>query len=495
MPETAKLARSAVGWSVAFNLYRDVLQFATMLVLVRLMEPAAYGQFAQTTAIVGFVAVFSFNNFIAWTLQPKDIEAADWQVQFTAGAVLQGFAFVLTNVVAFAVAASGTTYAAIAGPMHVASFGFLLEWACELRRKMLEREFRWRRLNVLHAAGITLTSIVGLVLGVAGFGVYALIGPGMLQTVPFVWDLFVVAKWRPDGSWSRSRYAAAWRFALKRTGSSVAVTGRGMIEATVMSGALGFQLLGVFNRAQGLMQLLCARPAWLLGNAVYPLLPRLAAEPDRRSRAGDLMLRVTGWIVVPSAVAAGMLAEPIVATLYGERWLGVVPLLPWAMAYGAVAALVHSSNLLLVAGQRVGAGLLVDLFALCATVLGLWLTLSSGVTAYLAFLFAALAVLLALLVGALGKASLASARGLFDAIGAPLVASAAAGGLAWALMPTYVRGDVPGSIGYALAWSAIFGIVFLLVVRLLFAKALRELVVHLPGKRAAARVLALRDVH
>lgn len=494
MPETAKLARSAVGWSVAFNLYRDLLQFATMLVLVRLIEPAAYGQFAQTTAIVGFIAVFSFNNFVAWMLQPKEVDAADWQTQFTAGAVLQGFAFALTNVVAFALSASGTQYAAIAGPMHVASFGFLLEWSCELRRKMLERGFQWRRLNMLHAVGITMASIVGLALGVAGFGVYALIGPGMLQTVPFIWDLFVTEKWRPDGSWSRRRYAAAWRFAFKRTGSSLAFTGRNMIEATVMSGTLGFQLLGVFNRAQGLTQLLCARPAWLLGNAVYPLLPRLVAEPNKRSRAGDLMLRAIGWIVVPTAVAGAMLAEPIVATLYGERWLDVVPLMPWAMAYGAAAALVQSCNLLLVAGQRVGTGLVVDLFVLCATGLGLWLMLATGAAAYLAFLFAALAVLLAVLIGALSKAGLASVRGLVEAIGAPLVASAAAGWLAWALMPPYARSGVPGNIGYAVAWSAIFAIGFLLVIRLLFAKALREVVVHLPGKRAAARVLVLRDV-
>jgi len=81
----AEKLRSAVVWNVSFNLLRDVLQFATMLVLVRLLEPEAYGQFALVTSVVSFVAVLSMNQFVAYTLQVGEGEDPRYQEQFTAG--------------------------------------------------------------------------------------------------------------------------------------------------------------------------------------------------------------------------------------------------------------------------------------------------------------------------------------------------------------------------------------------------------------------------
>ena len=493
MTDTATRAKSAVAWAAAFSLYRDVLQFGTMLVLVRLIEPSAYGQFAQTTAMVGFIAVFSFNNFVAYTLQPREIAPVDYQIHFTAGAVLQGFAFLLTNIVAFWMSASETGFAEIANPVHLASIGFLLEWPCELRRRMLEREYRWRRLNVLHAVGIFISTAVGLALGLAGFGVYALVGPGLLQTVPFIWDLFFAERWRPDWSWSWRSYAAASRFGLKRTASAIAIAGRSAVESMVLGAVLGYQLLGIFNRAMGLVQLLCMKPASIIGTAVYPMLPRLAGESASRSSAADLLLRTVGWIAVPTAVAAGLLARPIVVVLYGDRWLDVIPLLPWAMAYGATFAMVYTANLLMVAAQRVFVALLIDLYLLAATTLGLWLALPQGAAAYVEFLFAGAVVLLLVLAAALDRLNLATRRGLVHAFAIPVLAATAAAAAAWPAIPLSAQGGLVLEIGHAIFAATLFAITYVVVIRVFFAQPLRELVEYLPANRAFRKILVFRN--
>ena len=98
-------ARSAVLWNTGFNLFRQGLQFAVMLVLVRLLDPAAYGQLALTTSIIGFVALLSFNNFLAHSLQPRSDAEVDFQLHFTAGFAFQITAFVVGNLVALIVRA------------------------------------------------------------------------------------------------------------------------------------------------------------------------------------------------------------------------------------------------------------------------------------------------------------------------------------------------------------------------------------------------------
>ncbi|HEX6111377.1 MAG TPA: hypothetical protein VFZ10_03655 [Geminicoccaceae bacterium] len=41
--------------------------------MVRLLEPAAYGQFALAGSIIGFVALLSFDSFVEHTLQAHSL--------------------------------------------------------------------------------------------------------------------------------------------------------------------------------------------------------------------------------------------------------------------------------------------------------------------------------------------------------------------------------------------------------------------------------------
>ena len=188
-------AKHALVWNAAFNIFRDFLGLIVMLVLVRLLKPEQYGQFALVTAIIGFISVFAHQNFIAHTLQVRDDSNVHYQDHFTAGGPIQITMFAITNVVAIGMRYFDD-YAGIAILVHTMSIGFLLEWPCELRLKMLERSLNWRRLRLLHAIGLVASSAVAIAAGFLGAGVYALLLPGLLVPLPFIFDLFFLQKWR-----------------------------------------------------------------------------------------------------------------------------------------------------------------------------------------------------------------------------------------------------------------------------------------------------------
>jgi O-antigen/teichoic acid export membrane protein len=68
-PQLAEKARSGVLWVTGLNIFRDLLQFGTMLVLVRLLAPKAYGEFSLISSVMVFFTVFSFRSFLEHTLQ------------------------------------------------------------------------------------------------------------------------------------------------------------------------------------------------------------------------------------------------------------------------------------------------------------------------------------------------------------------------------------------------------------------------------------------
>lgn len=491
MSSLGQKARSAVIWNAGFNIFRDLMQFVVMLVLVRLLAPEAYGQFSLVTSVIGFISIFSFNNFIAHTLQVKSDTELHYQEHFTAGAVLQIGMCVLTNLTALALRWS-PKYAPVAPLVHVMSLTFLLEWPCELRRKMIERQFDWKTLRILHGIGLLLTAIAAIAMAALGAGTYALVVPGLMVTLPFIYDLFVRQAWRPTWGWSWKSYKPAWDFGVTRIGSGVTLNGRQLLESGVLSAVLGFAALGVLNRSLGLAQIFCFKVATQLIYAIYPVLTRVECGGENAQRVGGLVLRTVAWTVVPTAVCFGVLAGPVVQTVYGAQWLEVIPLLPWAMAWGAMAALVHASYMLLLARQQPRKCLVADVLSLAGTGLSLWLALPYGVVPYLASLVCAQGILVTLLVFWLRACRAVSWRGVAEALLPASVGALVAAVGATAFMRYGFRAE-PDNFLRACTWGVGYLVFYIAVLRFGFLRQLAALVHYFPARERVSRFLVLKS--
>jgi O-antigen/teichoic acid export membrane protein len=481
-------ARSAAIWNGGFLFFRDLLQFGVTLVLVRLLAPAAYGQFSLITSIIGFFSIFSFKNFVAYTIQVKSDEEAEFQEHFTAGAVLQSTIFSITNLVAMALRWV-PAYAPVAPLVHVMSLTFLLEWPCEVRRKMIERQFNWGLLRTMHAVGLILMAIIAIVMALLGSGTYALLVPGLVVTLPFTYDLFFRQHWRPTWQWSWQSYRPAWRFGLARLSSGLTLQGRQLLESGIFSAMLGFGVLGVLNRSLGLSQMFCLRFASELITAIYPVLTRVGGGEANTERVGGMILRILAWMVLPVATCFAVLARPIILTIYGSRWTAAIPLLPWAMAWSALAALAYGCYMLLLSRSGQRKCFLVDLISLVGTVLSLLLALPHGIVAYLMSLALAQGVIILLLFFWMRQCNIISWHGIFEAIFPALAAGTAA--FVFAMVTVWsIAVDRVTFIG-ACVWGGTFIASYIATLRIGFVRQLSALLYYVPGRVPICRVLII----
>ena len=231
--ELRQKARSGVLWVAGINVFRDIVQFGTMLVLVRLLEPKVYGEATLVNGVMLFFTIFSFRSFFEHILQVRPHEAVDYQSHFTAAGIMQAVMFTLVNITA-SVLRQFPEYAEIAPYLHVMSVFFIFDWAGEFRVKILQRELNWTRLRTLEAIGVLVGAASGLALALLGGGTYALILPGMFFTLPFIYDLFVVRGWRPDWTWRPRRLPRCMALWSCGVASGSLTASRPLIEAVVV---------------------------------------------------------------------------------------------------------------------------------------------------------------------------------------------------------------------------------------------------------------------
>lgn len=460
-----------------------------MLAMVRMVSKDSYGEFGTLTSFVGLITVFSAANFVAHIIQVGDDSVVHYQDHFTACFVLQGGACLVTNLLAFALSFFND-YAQLSPYLHVMSIGFLLDCPAQFRTKMLERNFQWRRIRTLQAIGIIAGSLLGLLMAWKGFGTYSLVVPGMLVTLPFIWDLFVSEKWRPTWQWSRQSYQPAISFGLSRIASNSCNAIRSNIPTVVMPSMWTFAAIGVFGRSTNLAQLICSKISGSLVSAIYPVLTRLEAHGHDPAKINGLLLRVIVWTGVPLATVLAAQPRPLITMAYGSQWSDVIAIMPWATAWALAVAVGSASYSIMLSRNLTRQCLQGDIGILLATIPLVWLILPKGTGPYLMALALITWIQVVWFLYSLVRVRALTTVGIVAAFGPPLVASSMGFAAASSLDPV-ISLHVHWVLAFSV-WCTVFSLAFCCTIRLAFPQLLREQIGLLPKSLKLERWLSYR---
>jgi O-antigen/teichoic acid export membrane protein len=361
-PALAAAARGAALYGAGFTLLRDAMQFGTMLVLVRLLSPDDYGRVALGQTVLGLMSIASVKTFLPHALQHRDPSRIDWQMHFTAAIAINVSAFGITLIVAYLMSLT-KHYAGAALPLAVLAVVLLIEIPSNLRQTMVQVDHDWVRFRGLMLAGALMGNVAGVVIALCGGGVWALVAPVLLFSVPAALDLFFLSKWRPNWSLSWPKYKETLQFGLTRMGSAGLSSGRQTAEQAILAGSYDFGALGVFTRSIGLANLAAGRIGSVFLSSVYPVITRAEAESPRFKRIGGLVLSFVAWISIPLAALLALEAQEAVFLLYGPQWSSVTELLPLAAAQVTLGGLSATAYGLLLANDRTRACLSIDLLS------------------------------------------------------------------------------------------------------------------------------------
>ncbi len=481
---TPGAVRSGIAWITGISVLRDGLQFGVTLVLVRLLDGKAYGEFSLVSAILAFFSVLSFRSFLEYSIQARPGQAVDYQSHFTFSCYTQILAALAMNAGAL-VLRRFPDYAPVAPVLSVMSIFVLFDGAGELRVKMLERALNWKRLRTLEAAGLLASAATAIGMALSGAGVYALLIPGVVATVPFAYDLLVTEGWRPAWKFDQDGFRPAWRYGVTRLASGLTARGQQLLESGSMAAVIGLPALGVYGRAVSLASFACLKLTSVMTLAIFPMLTRYERGSASFRQASALLLRAVAWSSIPAAALLSLAAAPLIGMLYGSKWAATIPLLPWAMAAASALALSETAAFLLLASVEPGRTLAIDVINLSGTAICLVFLLPHGIVPYMEGLLAVQAAAMLLGLGWLTGNGVLSAAAIRSAFGLPLVS---VGCLAAVVLILKRFGSPPyaGPIGIA------FVLLYPACARMFAGPELRELLEYVPGSGRARRLLRLR---
>ena len=360
--------RSVRGGAITFGAQagKVVLQLATVVVLVRLLSPGAFGIIAMVAALSSMLDFVKELGLSAATIRKTEINHAQVSVLFwinaAAGAALAALLFAAAPLVA-----DFYHDPAVAPIARWLSLSFLLSGLTVQHWALLRRQMRFRATIVVDIGSDLVGFVVAVTMALEGANYWSLVAQRLAVPAIALIGAWSLCRWRP--AWPRP--AAGVRellaFGISVTGVNLTAAIGRSIDQILLGWAWGAAVLGLYERAVKLLLTPINNLSVPLYGVGMPTLSRIVHQEERYRRAFNELFENLAMVLLPGAALLAVTADWIVHILFGPRWAPATPLVAWFAAAAVFLPLVQMAGLLYLSQNRpremVRAGL-IDL-ALC----------------------------------------------------------------------------------------------------------------------------------
>jgi O-antigen/teichoic acid export membrane protein len=315
---------SGLFWTASGKAARSAFSVLVLVVLARLISPADFGVVSAAMIVIAFSAIFAQLGLGPALVQRPELEPRHLRTAFAAsvyfGLLLGGIVWVTAPLVAdfFRMASLVPVLRALAWSFPLKSLGVVSE-------SMMQRELQFRWLAIRDFASNAVGfGLVGPVLAVAGWGVWALVFAqlafvGSNTVMLLVGRPPVIGVWPERRAFQELAYFGGG-FTVARVANFLALQG----DNLVVGRWLGPAALGIYGRAYQLMAGPAASIGDVLDTVLFPAMASVQDEVQRLAQAYRKGISFIALVVLPASVLVFGLAPELVSLLLGPQWTDVV---------------------------------------------------------------------------------------------------------------------------------------------------------------------------
>lgn len=440
-------------WVYAARYSGQGLAFLSTVVLARLLTPEDFGLAGYALLVIGLLEVVRHlgigTAIIYLDDDPERRDTAFW-MSLAVAIVLAGGTWVAAPAFAALFQEPRVTDLTRLLALHfpLAAFG-------TVQSALIDKELRFRRRLLPEIGKGAAKGGVAVVMALLGFGVWSILVGHLAGTATLSLLLWGVSDYRPALRFSARLARPTLRYGVGYAGTEALGYALQNLDYLLIGRFLGAGALGIYTLAFRIPELVIKQSAGIIGSVSFPAFSQVRRDPGRL-RAGYLRtVRLQASVLAPAALGLAIVADPMVAFVFGSRWLDVVPVLQVIAAYTWLRTLVFTAGSVYKAIGRPGLLNAISLAQLVVTVPSLWWAAGSvGTIVAVAWMQVALATLFGVVkwvvVGIMLRIGFATqVRQILPGVTAAMVMGGA----------VLLAGSIDGSWhpGAALAWRVAIG--------------------------------------
>ena len=316
--------RSAVIWRSGTQILGQIVSWGSTLIILRILDPSDYGLFAMTQVILAFLAFMNGYFFASSLIQAESV--GKQQIRQAFGILLLiNVGLALLQLVLAPYAADYYNQPMVAELLRWQSLIYLATPFLVIPEVVLSRDLEFKRPALVNLLSSFIGAGVGLAAALSGWGVWTLVIAPIsvfwsraialtILTKMYIWPSF---DFRGTGHMVKfgSTLLIAHGFWIIQSQADIFIAGR----------VLSPHELGLYAEALFLAQVFAARFVPPLNEVAFPAYSRLQDDPSAFAYSFQKAARLVMLIACPLYVGMAVTAGPLVETVLGDKWLGMIP--------------------------------------------------------------------------------------------------------------------------------------------------------------------------
>lgn len=319
-------AKVGMYWSFLNNAANQIMQFGVAIVMARLLSPEDYGITALPAVFMAVAGILTDSGFAMALIRKPEVTEKDLSTSFYYSICMGILMYILLFFAAPWIADFYDTPILI--PLiRVTALSFLWGPLATPQNVIINRRLDFKTPARISIVNKIVSAIVGIVLALAGYGLWALVVSGLIAGLLGVVQKWWVVKWFPRERFSKDSFKYLWNFGNKMIGAN-------LVEAFYLNVAPIFigkvyspSTLGLFSRADGYACLPVNQLNGVLNSVTFPVLSKLNEDHEMLSRSYCKMMKVSSFVAFPVMFLLAALARPLIIVMITDKWVDCILML------------------------------------------------------------------------------------------------------------------------------------------------------------------------
>jgi O-antigen/teichoic acid export membrane protein len=321
-----KKIMSGLFWTFGERICAQLVTTVVSIILARVLDPEHYGIISIVMVFISICNVFVTSGFGSAVIQSKTAEEKDFDTAFW---MSFGLAILLYGVLFISAPFISAFYnmEQLTSVMRVMGLRIPIASVNSIQQAYVRRQMVFKRFFIATLFGTVISGVVGVVLAMSGFGVWALVAQYLTNTTVDTIILWFVGGWQPKIRFSKKKVHGIFSFGWKTLATDLIVTLEGDIRSLIIGKVFSSADLAYYDQGKKIPSLLVTNINASINKVMLPAYSRSQDNLGELKRMLRRSIQIGIFILAPILLGLAAVSEQFVKVILTEKWIPCIPLI------------------------------------------------------------------------------------------------------------------------------------------------------------------------
>ena len=311
-------------WSFMQRVGVVLVSFISNILLARMLMPSDYGCIGMLMIFIALSNTFIDGGFGSALIQKKEPTQADYSTIFFWNLFLSILLYGLLYMAA-PVIARFYHIDLLTSVLRVQGLVLIINALGLVQQNILRKRLLFKNIAFIKISASVLSLFVAAYLAYHGYGVWALVAQQLSWSCIATFLYWVSRVWYPSWVFSMQSFKELFHFGGFILLANLVTTFTDNLQGIIIGRLFTPATMGLYTQARRLEEAVATTMSSVVDQVSYPVFAEVQENKERLLLVVRKIITVSAYVCFPVMFLLMLVAEPIIAMLYLEKWLACVP--------------------------------------------------------------------------------------------------------------------------------------------------------------------------